>query len=127
MGFSGEHYAAVVPCTDDTGDDRSDGAGGSDADPKVRIELPSSHVRALMEAGRLRVEGLRCLDTDTKKVIRHLCLECCRGNRGQGKNCTSQTSPAPSRDHPAAMRDSPPGGDVTTTGNGVPAARLHGL
>lgn len=80
MGFSSEHHAGISPCMDDKADEAANLAGRRETDPKVRIELSSSHVRALMEAGRLRVEGLRCLDTDTKKIIRHLCLECCLGS-----------------------------------------------
>lgn len=75
MGLCGGSYARGLPC--------QDGRRDAGTDPKVRIELRSSHVRALMEAGRLRVEKMRCLDRDTKHVIRRLCLECCRDDRGR--------------------------------------------
>ncbi len=75
MGFSGGGYAGALACREG----KRKGTREQGTDPKVRVELASSHVRALMEAGLLRVEGMRCLDRDTKDVIRHLCLECsCR-------------------------------------------------
>ena len=58
---------------------------GAEPDPRLRLELPSSQVRALMEAGLLKVEGMRCLDHQTKEVVRRLCLECCLSHECSGR------------------------------------------
>lgn len=52
------------------------GAGGG-GEARVRVELSLAHVRALMESGVLRAEGMRCLDAGSKEMVRRLCLECC--------------------------------------------------
>ncbi len=48
--------------------------------PLLRLEFPVATIRRLMESGVLCAADFRCLDADSKSVVRRLCLACCAKN-----------------------------------------------
>ncbi len=62
---------------------------------RLRLEIPVSTIRRLMENGLLCAADFRCQDVDSKSVVRRLCMVCCAKNLTRStKSCLDADEPA---------------------------------
>ncbi len=50
----------------------------------MKIEISQNHLIALLESGVIYPSDINCLDSETKSVLRELCIQMCKP-----KNCAS--------------------------------------